>query len=64
MNSTSMSPFLLRFAERRSVRIPSSARYDSSRQITQTLVAGAWVDCPDVHGEPRKKTSVDPETTE
>jgi hypothetical protein len=42
-----MSPFLARFAQPLTAMPVVTVRYDATRQITQVLADGTWVDAPD-----------------
>ncbi len=60
-------PFIFQFAQQMA-RVPSrSLRYDATRQISQVLINGRWVDGPDAFGEPMastRLTKVRQETTD
>lgn len=55
-NSSTLVPFLLRYAERLSESPSQTLRYDSQRQVSQALVDGSWVDAPDALGTPPSTT--------
>ncbi|MFL6605749.1 MAG: hypothetical protein ACJ8R9_31105 [Steroidobacteraceae bacterium] len=40
-----LMPFSLRFSRRIPLQPPPPLRYDETRQLSQVLVDGAWVDC-------------------
>jgi hypothetical protein len=60
-------PFLYRFAKPIPADPSSPLRYDRTRQITQVLQNGQWIDTPDAPDETvgvSRKTAVQQETTD
>ena len=62
-----MLPFILRFASPIPASKPETLRYDTTRQLTQTLKDGEWMDrlsAPGQAGENTRFTRVRTETTD